>query len=480
MDNIRLLIVDDIEDNRLVLRAICRKIEGFEIQEAEDGLEAIEKADSWAPHIILMDIMMPRMDGFQASKAIKERYPEIVIMAVTAVIDPQMEENMASIGVGTYIRKPIDKELIRFKLQSFAAILRGKKGCYKSLTKKEALNPFNKDIRNFKIMFDIIDADAMMDFGIWILSRCEDRFMGVCSRVDATIELFYELMRQGIKQSYAVSIIIEENFEELYITLKLPEAIVIPEHMDTIVQELGNSCIIKQNIACIRLGVGTKATVPPSKIKIIETPSVARVAIEEKAPHVEVAPVIEKTPEKTKPPKEVRVMEEMDKEMLRQSFVHKTTAAEYVCDIGGDVLDEIRDLASLDEEWKDKLSILEEEPSVQNIQSFADGVLGVYVSGINNLFEFTALAYALSTLGSFLKENANMIVSDPKRLKTLIMLMEHLGSDLSSWRDHIFGLQDAGDIHYLDSSFFSSCMQIEGILSDKNVETDDDDEMEFF
>ncbi len=477
MDNIRLLIVDDVDDNRLVLRAICRKIEGFEIQEAEDGIEAIEKADSWVPHIILMDIMMPRMDGFQASKAIKERHPEIVIMAVTAVIDPQMEENMAAIGVGTYIRKPIDKELIRFKLQSFAAILRGKEGCYKSLTQKEALNPFNKDIRNFKTMFDITDADAMMDFGIWILSRCEDRFMSVCSRVDATIELFYELMRQGIKESYAVSIIVEENFEELYITLKLSEAIVIPAHMNAIVQELGSNCIIKQNIACIRLGVGASALVAQA---IIETPPVVKVAIEEKAPRVEAAPVIEKISEKTEPSKEVRVMEEMDKELLRQSFVHKTTAVEYVRDIGGDVLDEIRDLASLDEEWRDKLSILEEEPSVQNVQSFADGVLGVYVGAINNLFEFTALGYALAALGSFLKENSALIVSDPKKLKTMLMLMEHLGADLSSWREHIFGLQDAADIHYLDSSFFSSCVQIEGILSDKNVETDDDDEMEFF
>jgi CheY-like chemotaxis protein len=480
MDNIRLLIVDDVEDNRLVLRAICRKIEGFEIQEAEDGIEAIEKADSWAPHIILMDIMMPRLDGFQASKVIKERYPEMVIMAVTAVIDPQMEENMAAIGVGTYIRKPIDKELIRFKLQSSASLLRAKEGCYKPLSQKEALNPFNKDIRNFKIIFDITDAEGMMDFGIWILSRCEDRFMNVCSRVDTTIELFYELMRQGIRQSFTVSIITEESFEELYVTLKLPSPINIPANMKEIVCELGNNCIIKENIACIRLGVRTSTTVPPSKKVISETPSVVHVAIEEKAHYVEAVPAIESIPKKIQPQKELRVMEDMDKELLRQSFVHKTTAVEYVRDIGGDVLDEIRDLASLDEEWKDKLSILEEEPSVQNIQSFADGVLGVYVSAINNLFEFTALGYALSALGSFLKENGELIISDHKKLKTMVMLMEHLGADLSSWREHIFGLQDAADIHYLDSSFFSSCVQIEGILGNKAVETDDDDEMEFF
>jgi hypothetical protein len=77
------------------------------------------------------------------------------------------------------------------------------------------------------------------------------------------------------------------------------------------------------------------------------------------------------------------------------------------------------------------------------------------------------LAYALSSLGSFLKEHADEIITDPKKLKTLVMLTEHLGSDLTSWSDHIFGLQDTADIHYLDSSFFSSCMQIEQIIGEQ-------------
>ncbi|MFA7501315.1 MAG: response regulator, partial [Sulfurimonas sp.] len=74
MEKLRLLIADDDEDNRLVLRATCRNLECFEIKDAVDGLEAVEIAESWHPHIILMDIMMPRMDGFEASKIIKERY----------------------------------------------------------------------------------------------------------------------------------------------------------------------------------------------------------------------------------------------------------------------------------------------------------------------------------------------------------------------------------------------------------------------
>ncbi|MDD5386004.1 MAG: response regulator [Sulfuricurvum sp.] len=479
MDNIRLLIVDDVEDNRLVLRAICRKLEGFEIQEAQDGIEAVEKADSWSPHIILMDIMMPRLDGFEASKIIKERYPHIIIMAVTAVIDPKMEENMASIGVAAYIRKPIDKDLIRFKLQNFSTLLRSKEGKHKKLSAKEALNPFCSDIRHFKTIFDISDTDAMMDFGMWILGRCEERVAALCTKVDTVIELFYEIMRYEIRQGGSLAIIIEESFEEIYITMKYDETINLKPKTMVLLRELGNACIVRDTIVCIRLQMQQeqKSFEVKEALPLLTTAvPVIEIKVEPQSQRVSEPMVLKEIPL----PKETRALHSDEKEMLHQSFIYKTTAVKYVSEIGGDVLDEIRDLVSVDEEWRDKLSILEEEPSAQNIWNFVDGVLSVYVGAINNLFEFTALAYALTSLGSCLKEHADAVIADATKRKNVVMFMEHLGSDLVSWRDHIFSLQDAGDIHYLDSSFFSSCMQIEGMISNKEIETDDDNEMEFF
>lgn len=102
----------------------------------------------------------------------------------------------------------------------------------------------------------------------------------------------------------------------------------------------------------------------------------------------------------------------------------------------------------------------------------------VYAKAIGNLTEFRALSYALSSLALFIKEHADAILSKRSKLNTLVMLIEHLGSDLTSWREHIFTFQDAADIHYLDSSFFSSCMQIEQIVGNKVIMTDD--EIDFF
>lgn len=471
MGLLRLLIVDDYESNRAVLQAICRKMKDFEIKEAQDGIEAIEIAEDWHPHIILMDVMMPRLDGFEASKIIKKRFPEIIIMVVTAAVDPQLEANFAAIGVAAYVHKPIDKELIRFKLQSFGALLHSKEGEFKTFSNKATLNPFCTDVRHFKTIFDIVDTEAMMDFGMWILMRCESHKGLSCTNVDTSIELFYELMRHSVNNEHSLSIIVEENFEEIFITMKSEMPIKIQPKPVALIQTLGSECIAKENIVCVRLGMGHDCTAVTKKISPITEPIAAAKAAVVSEPTIS---------EETAFKKETRVVIGEEKELLRQSFTQKTSAQEYVQDIGGDVMDEIRDLSSSDYEWKEHLSTLDHESTVENLHYFSDVILETYIHALNALFEFSAFGYALSTLSLSIKENAKVIIEDPKKLKTVLILLNHLGEDLSSWREHVFILQDTADIHYLDSSFFSSCMQIEGIISNKEVEADDNNDFELF
>lgn len=470
MKNLKLLIVDDIEDNRLVLKAICRKLENFEIKEAENGLEAVELTQEWLPDIILMDIMMPVMDGYEASKIIKNLYPKTVIIVVTAVTDPNMQKNMSEIGVDTYIHKPVDRELLIFKLRSIGSSLLLKQGKLKTLSKKDALNPFNSDIRSFKTIFDITDEESMMDFGMWLIDQCSGRDVAACSRLDMIIELFYKLMRQGTKEQENLNIIIEESYEEIYITVKFEKALVLEKSALEILDKYEAGFIVKENIFCVKIKKYFEEKSFNTKIETKVT-----ISTQERVSTHSTQEVVEQTVTR-----EVYSIASEEKKLLRQSFTQKTSAVDYVSDIGGDILDEILDLASFDEEWREKLSTFEEEPTDENLVAFADRVLGAYAHTINSLFEFTALGYALSSLGVFLKDRAGMVVQDPAKIKTLIMLLENLGYDLVSWRKHIFELQDTQDIHYLDSSFFSSCMQIEGIMGNKEIDVDDENDMEFF
>lgn len=478
MEKLRLLIADDNEDNRLVLRATCRKLECFEIKDAVDGLEAVEIAESWQPHIILMDIMMPKMDGYEASKIIKEKYPDTVIIAVTGVLDSRVEDKMSLIGVDIYIHKPIDRELIRFKLQSIASSFRLKLGGFKDRTKATVLNPFNSDIPSYKTIFDIVDAEAMMEFGMWLFDRYNGKIMAVSGKFDKVIELFYKLMSQRDKDGEMMTIIVEESYDEFYITMKFEKAITLEQKILDMLNEFGTEVIAQENIFCARLSKPIeKEVVAQDLSQQVQTKkaSVENIKIQHTNEIEKEVEVIESK----ESIKEVRVIESNEKELLHQSFVHKTSAADYVEEIG-DILDEILELSSIEEEWRERLNLIETDPSEDNLIDFVDSVLNVYVRVINSLFEFTALAYALTSLGVFIKDSAKILSKDSSKTKTMIMLFEHLGEDLTSWREHIFVLQDTADIHYLDSSFFSSCMQIEGIISNKEVSADDEDCMEFF
>jgi CheY-like chemotaxis protein len=479
MEKVKLLIADNVKENRAVLRSIAEGMGCFIVYETDDGIDALELVAMYRPNIIIVDVPLPRLDGFHTAKLIKLHYPESIVMALACVSDPNMEKNMAAIGVAAYIHKPIDKELIRFKLQSFEALLRSRKKEYMPVSVEESSNPFSRDIRHFKTLFTIINSEAMMDFGLWILTRCENGTTVTCPKIDTAVELLYELMRQKIRTQESLNIIVEESFNEVFITMQFATEAVLHAKAEALHRELGEQSLIQGNITCIRLRFHENESL--SAIEEQSTASEQTDIKSEEQNLLQEGLISSAVLQQENTQKETKVLQTKEKEFLRQSFVTKTSAQDYIEEIGGDVLDEIRDLESLDEEWTQKLHMLHREASAKNLCDFVDNVLGVYVKAINGLFEFTALAYALLSLGSFLKENAEMIVFEPAKLRTLLMLLEHLGADLTSWREHIFMLQDTADIHYLDSSFFSSCMQIEGIIANKEVAADDDDDgMEFF
>ncbi|MDD2828085.1 MAG: response regulator [Sulfuricurvum sp.] len=449
MEEIRLLIVDDVEDNRLVLKAICRRLKGFKIYEAVDGLDAVDLCDKIQPHIILMDIMMPRLDGFQASKLIKERYPETVIMAVTAVIDPKMEEKMASIGVAAYIRKPIDKELFRLKLQSYAGALT-RSGIEQVITvHPQTLNPFSDELRNFKILFTIYNVDAIMDFGMWLLVRFECAHAIACSNIDMIIELLYGLLNQEIRNGVILDITIEESFDELFIYAPLPKQIPLDAISEHLILVLGDKCIINDKMVAFRISLNGVET-EQKKCTLPEESGASR------------------------------TLEMMEQQVLRDSLVNKITAREYIDSIDNDDLLEIHDLKMAEVQWSSCMMLLESDGKEEDFIRFADVILGVYVSVISSLYEFSGLSYAIVSLANLIKTNATLLTTDSEKRGKVVSLLDGFKNDITSWIEHVFEHQDAQDIHYLDASFFSSCMLIESIITEKEVDLGSDGEIEFF
>jgi signal transduction histidine kinase/CheY-like chemotaxis protein len=118
--NPHILIVDDNATNRVVAQALCEMF-GCSSETAEDGLEALEAVQARPFDLILMDIKMPRMDGVQATRAIRALSgPEsqIPIVALTANADPDDAKAYLAIGMAAVVEKPIKPERLRMAMNA--------------------------------------------------------------------------------------------------------------------------------------------------------------------------------------------------------------------------------------------------------------------------------------------------------------------------------------------------------------------------
>ena len=116
----KLLVVDDVQTNVLLLKALLGK-EGYGILVANNGQEALEVIRNENPDLILLDVMMPGMDGMSFAKKIKsDKFRcEIPIIFLTALDDTQSIVNGFKLGAGDFISKPFRKEelMVRIKHQ---------------------------------------------------------------------------------------------------------------------------------------------------------------------------------------------------------------------------------------------------------------------------------------------------------------------------------------------------------------------------
>lgn len=117
-DKLTILIAEDNESNYRLLQSILRK--EYSLIHAWDGQEAIEKFKEHQPQIILMDINMPRMDGYEATKEIRKLSADVPIIAITAFAYASDEQRVLENGFDGYMSKPINAPLLK---QQIASIL---------------------------------------------------------------------------------------------------------------------------------------------------------------------------------------------------------------------------------------------------------------------------------------------------------------------------------------------------------------------
>lgn len=119
-EKINVLIVDDVESNRFLIKELCKEY-GFNVYEAENGKVAVEKAKLYVPDLILMDIRMPVMDGYEAIELLKKdsSLRNIPVIAITASVMETESKKLKASKFSGFLRKPISRIRLTDELKEF-------------------------------------------------------------------------------------------------------------------------------------------------------------------------------------------------------------------------------------------------------------------------------------------------------------------------------------------------------------------------
>lgn len=118
----RVLIADDKETGRELVRTVLEG-RGYEVFEACDGIEALEAAYRVNPHLIILDLHMPGMDGFGVIRELRldSRFAEIPVVALTASAMQADRQRALSAGFAGYITKPVSLKGLRAEVERLLA-----------------------------------------------------------------------------------------------------------------------------------------------------------------------------------------------------------------------------------------------------------------------------------------------------------------------------------------------------------------------
>ncbi len=121
-----------VDDNKITTKLLRRYLEanGYEAQEAYDGIDCLEKVELRQPDAIVLDVMMPRLDGYETSKKLKsqELTKSIPVVIVTALNDVANQIKSIEAGADDFLSKPIEEKLLIAKVRLLSTLnIEGKK-----------------------------------------------------------------------------------------------------------------------------------------------------------------------------------------------------------------------------------------------------------------------------------------------------------------------------------------------------------------
>lgn len=432
--------------------------------------------------IIITDIQMPNLSGLDMIRKIRVKSPNIPIIITTAFSDSDYFIASIELKVDQYLLKPIQEENAKGSFYKVALLLENRKKLQELEEKKiqdkinqtseqvmtQIANAFpnpciiytNRTIRYvnqaFIELFQPTNVEMLLEEKV-LLDDFFDKKVGFLFNLDMydpndPSKNKISITRTKGRKIYRVLIReLEVDSNDLKSRMVTFNDVTWEEYQKVKIKnyaEILEEFIIKKRRSLEPLGF----PLPVSKEQF-------SALLEEE--------MIDITPK--------RIMNDKEQAVLRRSHKSKTTAYVYVQELDDETLQELQDLEDLDKDLDAAIYELQADGNLAMLFTIAD-TFEIYAHKISLLFEFSDLAYAIRSLKR-LFASINTTSIDTKMLNKLCLLIRSIKDDLASWNNNIFIAQSALDIHYIDSSLFSTCLQIELALSDefKGVESSDND-----
>lgn len=112
-----ILVVDDDQNTRRLMQAILKR-NYFNVLLANDGVEALDLMEKHHVDLAIVDVMMPRMDGYELTQTLRDGWPNLPILMVTAKQTPQDKRQGFLVGTDDYMTKPVDEEEMLLRIQA--------------------------------------------------------------------------------------------------------------------------------------------------------------------------------------------------------------------------------------------------------------------------------------------------------------------------------------------------------------------------
>ncbi|WP_024954050.1 response regulator [Sulfurospirillum arcachonense] len=425
---VQVLIVDDNDNNRLTIDLLLESLDNIETCEAADGKEAVELCKTKKIDLVFMDIMMPIMDGIEATKIINEISPSSMIIALSALDDKESKQTMLISGAQDYLTKPIDSDLFIQRTKNYINIINLRQN---QIDNQDASNPFTTSVYDRKITFFMKNEESIVQFWDFFLQHN----IYNCMDLSDYIRIVYGFSRWLIKDNVQFTIDVESNESNVYIMIN---------DIGSLKKGTINNIIHKYIPNALFTIQDKTLTFKLLQIQTVEN--------------------------------ETLYVNDEAKNILSKTHINNISAEEFIENTAISILPKIDSLENIEFELDTAFIAFELNPTKDMLHK-ACIIFDEYHDVLELLVEFEHLAFAIKSLISFLDSlDDEKLQSD--KVKNLVSLLLLFLNDLSSWRENIFTKQEALDVHYLDASLLSSCIQIEALFDEKDIEEGDD--LEFF